>query len=57
MPALEATAALRLMEMAERFNNMPIITFIDTPRLPVKRREERGYPEAIARNLRVRCLV
>lgn len=34
MPAPEGyRKALRLMEMAERFN-MPIITFIDTPGLP-----------------------
>ena len=45
--------ALRLMEMAERFN-MPIITFIDTPgAYPGVGAEERGQSEAIARNLRV----
>ena len=45
--------ALRLMEMAERFN-MPIITFIDTPgAYPGRGAEERGQSEAIARNLKV----
>jgi len=45
--------ALRLMEMAERFN-MPIITFIDTPgAYPGIGAEERGQSEAIARNLKV----
>ncbi|MFQ3265147.1 MAG: acetyl-CoA carboxylase carboxyl transferase subunit alpha, partial [Colwellia sp.] len=45
--------ALRLMEMAERFN-MPIITFIDTPgAYPGVGAEERGQSEAIARNLKV----
>ena len=44
--------ALRLMEMAERFN-MPIITFIDTPgAYPGVGAEERGQSEAIARNLK-----
>lgn len=44
--------ALRLMQMAERFN-MPIITFIDTPgAYPGIGAEERGQSEAIARNLR-----
>ena len=44
--------ALRLMEMADRFN-MPIITFIDTPgAYPGKEAEERAQAEAIARNLR-----
>ena len=44
--------ALRLMEMAERFNK-PIITFIDTPgAYPGIGAEERGQGEAIARNLR-----
>lgn len=44
--------ALRLMEMADRFN-MPIITFIDTPgAYPGIGAEERGQAEAIARNLR-----
>lgn len=45
--------ALRLMEMAERFN-MPILTFIDTPgAYPGVGAEERGQSEAIARNLMV----
>ncbi len=45
--------ALRMMEMAERFN-MPIITFIDTPgAYPGIGAEERGQSEAIARNLKV----
>ncbi len=43
--------ALRLMEMAERFN-MPILTFIDTPgAYPGIDAEERGQSEAIAFNL------
>ena len=45
--------ALRLMQMAERFN-MPIITFIDTPgAYPGIGAEERGQSEAIAMNLKV----
>ncbi len=45
--------ALRLMEMAERFN-WPILTFIDTPgAYPGVGAEERGQSEAIARNLKV----
>jgi acetyl-CoA carboxylase carboxyl transferase subunit alpha len=45
--------ALRLMEMAERFN-LPIITFIDTPgAYPGIGAEERGQSEAIAKNLKV----
>ncbi|GGB01697.1 acetyl-CoA carboxylase carboxyl transferase subunit alpha [Agarivorans gilvus] len=45
--------ALRLMELAERFN-MPIITFIDTPgAYPGVGAEERGQSEAIAKNLLV----
>ena len=45
--------ALRLMEMAERFN-MPILTFIDTPgAYPGIGAEERGQSEAIAKNLEV----
>ncbi|MDV7105048.1 acetyl-CoA carboxylase carboxyl transferase subunit alpha [Vibrio sp. TH_r3] len=45
--------ALRLMQMAERFN-MPIITFIDTAgAYPGVGAEERGQSEAIARNLKV----
>ncbi|RKR71246.1 acetyl-CoA carboxylase carboxyl transferase subunit alpha [Otariodibacter oris] len=53
MPAPEGyRKALRLMNMAERFN-MPIITFIDTPgAYPGIGAEERGQSEAIARNLR-----
>jgi acetyl-CoA carboxylase carboxyl transferase subunit alpha len=44
--------ALRLMEMAQRFN-LPIITFVDTPgAFPGIGAEERGQAEAIARNLR-----
>lgn len=45
--------ALRLMEMAEKFN-WPIITFIDTPgAYPGVGAEERGQSEAIARNLKI----
>ncbi len=45
--------ALRLMEMAERFN-MPIVTLIDTPgAYPGIDSEERGISEAIAQNLAV----
>lgn len=45
--------ALRLMEMAERFQ-LPLLTFIDTPgAYPGVDAEERGQSEAIARNLRV----
>ncbi len=45
--------ALRLMQMAERFN-MPIITFIDTAgAYPGVGAEERGQSEAIAKNLKV----
>ncbi|WP_114766484.1 acetyl-CoA carboxylase carboxyl transferase subunit alpha [Vibrio rhodolitus] len=45
--------ALRLMQMAERFN-MPIITFIDTAgAYPGVGAEERGQSEAIATNLKV----
>ncbi len=44
--------ALRLMEMAERFN-LPIFSFVDTPgAFPGIGAEERGQAEAIARNLR-----
>ncbi|HSO82207.1 acetyl-CoA carboxylase carboxyl transferase subunit alpha [Thiocapsa sp.] len=44
--------ALRLMEMAERFD-LPVLTFIDTPgAYPGVGAEERGQSEAIARNLR-----
>ncbi len=43
--------ALRLMQMAERFN-LPILTFIDTPgAFPGISAEERNQSEAIARNL------
>lgn len=43
--------ALRLMQMAERFN-LPILTFIDTPgAYPGVDAEKRGQSEAIARNL------
>ena len=43
--------ALRLMQMAERFN-LPILTFIDTPgAFPGIDAEERNQSEAIARNL------
>lgn len=53
MPAPEGyRKALRLMQLAERFN-MPIITFIDTPgAYPGVGAEERGQSEAIAHNLR-----
>ena len=45
--------ALRLMEMAERFE-MPVLTFIDTPgAYPGIGAEERGQSEAIAKNLKV----
>jgi len=44
--------ALRLMNMAARFNR-PVLTFIDTPgAYPGVGAEERGQAEAIARNLR-----
>ncbi|MCB1182422.1 acetyl-CoA carboxylase carboxyltransferase subunit alpha [bacterium] len=44
--------ALRLMEMAARFER-PVVTFIDTPgAYPGVGAEERGQAEAIARNLR-----
>lgn len=44
--------ALRLMEMAARFER-PIVTFVDTPgAYPGVGAEERGQAEAIARNLR-----
>ena len=43
--------ALRMMQLAERFN-IPIITFIDTQgAFPGLEAEERGQAEAIARNL------
>ena len=45
--------ALRLMQLAERFQ-LPILTFIDTPgAYPGVDAEERGQSEAIARNLMV----
>lgn len=45
--------ALRLMELAEKFN-LPVITFIDTPgAYPGVDAEEKGQSEAIARNLYV----
>jgi len=45
--------ALRLMEMAEKFQ-LPVLTFIDTPgAYPGVGAEERGQSEAIARNLQV----
>jgi acetyl-CoA carboxylase carboxyl transferase subunit alpha len=49
--------ALRLMEMAQRFN-LPIFTFVDTPgAFPGIGAEERGQAEAVARNLReMSCL-
>jgi acetyl-CoA carboxylase carboxyl transferase subunit alpha len=44
--------ALRLMQMAEKFER-PVVTFIDTPgAYPGIGAEERGQAEAIARNLR-----
>jgi acetyl-CoA carboxylase carboxyl transferase subunit alpha len=44
--------ALRIMQMAAKFNR-PIITFLDTPgAYPGIDAEERGQAEAIARNLR-----
>lgn len=43
--------ALRLMQMAEKFN-IPVVTFIDTPgAYPGLEAEERGQGEAIARNI------
>lgn len=45
--------ALRIMNLAERFN-LPIITFIDTPgAYPGIEAEERGQSEAIANNIMV----
>lgn len=45
--------ALRLMQLAERFD-IPVITFIDTPgAYPGIGAEERGQSEAIANNLKV----
>lgn len=53
MPAPEGyRKALRLMEMADRFN-LPLLTFIDTPgAYPGVGAEERGQSEAIAKSLR-----
>jgi len=52
MPRPEAyRKALRLMQLAEKFN-LPVITFIDTPgAYPGIGAEERNQSEAIARNL------
>lgn len=48
--------ALRLMELASRFNK-PIICFIDTPgAYPGDKAEERGQAEAIARNIKQMAL-
>ena len=45
--------ALRIMQLAERFN-IPVLTFIDTPgAYPGIEAEERGQSEAIAKNLLV----
>lgn len=45
--------ALRMMQLAEKFNK-PIVTFVDTPgAYPGVEAEERGQSEAIARNLMV----
>jgi len=45
--------ALRLMQLAEKFN-IPVVTFIDTPgAFPGLEAEERGQGEAIAKNLLV----
>ncbi|MBT8140877.1 MAG: acetyl-CoA carboxylase carboxyl transferase subunit alpha [Gammaproteobacteria bacterium] len=45
--------AMRIMQMAERFN-LPVLTFIDTPgAYPGVGAEERGQSEAIAKNLQV----
>ncbi|WP_299208664.1 acetyl-CoA carboxylase carboxyltransferase subunit alpha [uncultured Tateyamaria sp.] len=47
--------AIRLMDMADRFN-MPVITLVDTPgAYPGKGAEERGQSEAIARSTE-KCL-
>jgi len=49
--------ALRLMQMAEKFNR-PVLTFIDTPgAYPGIGAEERGQAEAIAYNLRTMALL
>lgn len=45
--------ALRMMQLAEKFNK-PIVTFVDTPgAYPGVQAEERGQSEAIAKNLLV----
>ncbi len=47
--------AIRLMELADRFN-LPVLTFVDTPgAYPGKGAEERGQAEAIARSTE-KCL-
>lgn len=49
--------AMRLMELAEKFN-LPIIVFIDTPgAYPGIGAEERGQAEAIAKNLFKMCML
>lgn len=49
--------AMRVMELAEKFN-LPIIVFIDTPgAYPGIGAEERGQAEAIARNLFKMCMI
>ncbi|NQU95106.1 MAG: acetyl-CoA carboxylase carboxyltransferase subunit alpha [Candidatus Omnitrophica bacterium] len=49
--------AMRVMELAEKFN-LPIVTFIDTPgAYPGIGAEERGQAEAIARNLFKMCML
>ncbi len=49
--------AMRVMELAEKFN-LPIVTFIDTPgAYPGIGAEERGQAEAIAKNLFKMCML
>jgi len=49
--------AMRIMELAEKFN-LPIVVFIDTPgAYPGIGAEERGQAEAIARNLFKMCML
>ena len=49
--------AMRVMELAEKFN-LPIIAFVDTPgAYPGIGAEERGQAEAIARNLFKMCMI
>lgn len=49
--------AMRLMELAEKFN-LPIVIFIDTPgAYPGIGAEERGQAEAIAKNLFKMCML